>query len=82
MSIQNGEKLFNCSTCVNYYSSNRHADCAPCGEYFNGQTLSCYCKVGCGHCAYNQNCERFWSNGGEGNQNICLRFVLDPDLDC
>lgn len=81
MSITKGEQLFNCETCVKFFSHDRNGSCAPCGENFEGQVLSAYCKVGCGHCLYHLNCNEFWNNGGFGNQQICHRFKLDPELD-
>lgn len=77
MSIEKGEILFDCRKCVNWYSRDRKSACAPCGEEYNGQTLSVYCRVGCGHCVYGNDCPSYRL----GRQNICDRFILDHDLD-
>lgn len=81
MSISNGSRLHDCTKCVSYFSSNREFSCGPCGEEFEGELLSAYCKVGCGHCLRNDNCQRFLSRGGFGDDEICGNFLLDPSLD-
>lgn len=81
MSVYKGEQLFDCKTCVNYFSNDRIGACEPCGEEFEGKILSVYCKVGCGHCLHHTKCSLFWSKGGKGNQQICLHFKIDPELD-
>ena len=81
MSMSKGEKLFDCKTCVSYFSHDRIGSCEPCEEEFEGQILRAYHRVGCGHCFYRMDCSLFWSNGGSGDQQICSRFKLDPELD-